>query len=32
MEVLFTFLAEGYERRSVMITSDRVFSERDWIP
>lgn len=27
MEVLFTFLAERYERRSVMITSNLVFSE-----
>ncbi len=26
MEVLFTFLAERYERRSVMITSNLVFS------
>jgi len=29
MEVLFTFLAERYERRSVMITSNLVFSEWD---
>jgi len=27
MEGLFTFLAERYERRSVVITSNRVFSE-----
>ena len=27
MEVLFTFLAERYERRSVMITSNLVFSK-----
>lgn len=27
MEVLFTFLAERYERRSVMITSNLVFSQ-----
>lgn len=27
MEVLFTFLAERYERRSVMVTSNLVFSE-----
>lgn len=27
MEVLFTFLAERYERKSVLITSNRVFSE-----
>lgn len=27
MEVLFTFLAEGYERRSVIITSNLVFGE-----
>jgi DNA replication protein DnaC len=31
MEVLFTFLAERYERRSVLITSNLVFSERDKI-
>lgn len=31
MEVLFTFLAERYERRSVMITSNLVFSEWDQI-
>jgi DNA replication protein DnaC len=29
MEVLFTFLAERYERKSVLITSNLVFS--DWI-
>jgi DNA replication protein DnaC len=29
MEVLFTFLAERYERKSVLITSNLVF--RDWI-
>lgn len=29
MEVLFTFLAERYERRSVIITSNLVFSEWD---
>lgn len=29
MEVLFTFLAERYERRSVMITSNLVFSQWD---
>jgi DNA replication protein DnaC len=28
-EVLFTFLAERYERRSVMITSNLVFSKWD---
>ena len=28
MEVLFTFLAERYERKSVAITSNLVFSER----
>ena len=27
MEVLFTFLAERYERKSVLITSNLVFSE-----
>ena len=27
MEVLFTFLAERYERKSVIITSNLVFSE-----
>jgi DNA replication protein DnaC len=27
MEVLFTFLAERYERKSVMITTNLVFSE-----
>jgi len=27
MEVLFTFLAERYERRSIVITSNLVFSE-----
>lgn len=31
MEVLFTFLAERYERKSVMITSNVVFSEWDRI-
>ena len=31
MEVLFTFLAERYERRSVMITSNLVFSKWDQI-
>ena len=31
MEVLFTFLAERYERRSVMITSNLVFSQWDQI-
>lgn len=31
MEVLFTLLAERYERRSVMITSNLVFSEWDRI-
>ncbi|HEX9783695.1 MAG TPA: IS21-like element helper ATPase IstB [Opitutaceae bacterium] len=31
MEVLFTFLAERYERRSVMITSNLVFSAWDQI-
>ena len=31
MEVLFTFLAERYERRSVMITSNLVFSQWDRI-
>jgi DNA replication protein DnaC len=31
MEVLFTFLAERYERRSVMITSNLVFSAWDKI-
>ena len=31
MEVLFTFLAERYERRSVLITSNVVFSEWDKI-
>jgi len=31
MEVLFTFLAERYERRSVAITSNLVFSEWDQI-
>ena len=29
MEVLFTFLAERYERKSVIITSNLVFSEDD---
>jgi len=31
MEVLFTFLAQRYERRSVLITSNLVFSEWDKI-
>jgi DNA replication protein DnaC len=31
VEVLFTFLAERYERRSVVITSNLVFSEWDHI-
>lgn len=31
MEVLFTFLAERYERRSVLISSNPVFSKRDQI-
>ena len=31
MEVLFTFLAERYERRSVMLTSNLVFSKWDQI-
>jgi len=31
MEVLFTFLAERYERRSVAITSNLVFSQWDQI-
>ena len=31
MEVLFTFLAERYERRSVIITSNLVFSAWDRI-
>ena len=31
MEVLFTFLGERYERRSVIITSNLVFSEWDKI-
>jgi DNA replication protein DnaC len=31
MEVLFTFLAERYERRSLMITSNLVFSKWDQI-
>ena len=31
MEVLFTFLAERYERRSVMVTSNLVFSQWDQI-
>jgi DNA replication protein DnaC len=31
MEILFTFLAERYERRSVIITSNVVFSEWDRI-
>jgi DNA replication protein DnaC len=31
MEVLFTFLSERYERRTVMITSNLVFSQWDQI-
>ena len=31
MEVLFTFLAERYERRSVLLTSNLVFSQWDQI-
>ena len=31
MEILFTFLAKHYERRSVLITSDLVFSKWDQI-
>jgi DNA replication protein DnaC len=31
MEVLFTLLAERYERRSVMITTNLVFSKCDQI-
>ena len=31
MEVLFTFLSERYERRSLKITSNLIFSERDRI-
>jgi DNA replication protein DnaC len=31
MEVLFTFLAERYERKSVLITSNLVFSQWDQI-
>lgn len=31
MEILFTFLAERYERKSIMITSNLVFSEWDKI-
>lgn len=31
MEVLFTFLAERYERRSVLISSNLVFSQWDRI-
>ena len=31
MEVLFTFLGERYERRSVLITSNLVFSKWDQI-
>jgi len=31
MEVLFTFLSERYERKSLLITSNLVFSEWDKI-
>ncbi|MBX3466160.1 MAG: ATP-binding protein [Planctomycetes bacterium] len=31
MEILFTFLAARYERRSVLITSNLVFSQWDRI-
>jgi DNA replication protein DnaC len=31
MEVLFTFLAERYEKKSVVITSNLVFSQWDQI-
>ena len=31
MEVLFTFLAERYEKKSVIITSNLVFSQWDQI-
>jgi len=31
MEVLFTFLAERYERRSVLLSSNLVFSKWDQI-
>ena len=31
MEVLFTFLSQRYERRSVMLTSNLVFSQWDRI-
>jgi DNA replication protein DnaC len=31
MEVLFAFLAERYERKSLMITSNLIFSEWDKI-
>ena len=31
MEVLFTFLSERYERRSIVITSNLVFSQWDRI-
>ena len=31
-EVLFTLLAERYERRSVMVTSNLVFSQASWAP
>jgi len=31
MEVLFTFLAERYERRSALISSNLVFSKWDQI-
>jgi DNA replication protein DnaC len=31
MEVLFTFLAERYERRTIMVSSNLVFSKWDQI-